>query len=380
MYSNETIPPKWINTPESLLQTSEKISRYPSISVDTESNSLYVYHEKVCLLQISTVDDDFLIDTLALRDLSPLAGIFSNPAQEKVFHASEYDVICLKRDFSFQFANIFDTMIAARILGIEAVGLGSLLNSYLGITLDKKFQKANWGIRPLSQAMLNYASQDSHSLYPLRVILENELRQRNLWELALEDFKLACEVQAHAPNQNQNNCWKVAGATGIDPQQAAVLQALCAFREEQAIKHNLPPFKILSNEVLVRVSQLQPKTVDELKEIHGFSNPLVERFGASILAIVANSKNAEPICRPRRTRPDEKYLIRLDALREWRKLKGKELKVESDVILPREMMELISAKNPLSEKDLHVLMATVPWRHQHFGKEILSLLKKKEKL
>ena len=367
--------PILINTFAGMVKIINTLEGCSSISVDTESNSLYVYREQVCLLQISTLEKDYLIDTLAVKDISPLAEVFANPKIEKIFHASEYDVICLKRDFGFEFANLFDTMIAARILGEEAIGLASLLKSRLGIELDKKYQRANWGIRPLPRAMLEYASQDSHYLFQLRDILEQELKQKNLLELAHEDFRLACQVPAHSANPNQNSCWKVAGAAPITPQEAAILQELCTYREKEASRLNLPPFKVLSNEVLVHISQAHPADLNELVEIKGLSEKLVKRHGQALLTAVVRGENAEPVRRPKKTRPDERFLNRFNALREWRKNKGKELKVESDVVLPRDYVEIIASGNPTTLSDLTVFMKDIPYRSHHFGREIIKVLK-----
>ena len=347
----------------------------PSIAVDTESNSLYVYREQVCLLQISTPDGDWLIDTLAVKDISPLAGIFADPAKEKIFHASEYDIICLKRDYGFEFANLFDTMIAARILGEEAIGLASLLKSRLGVDLDKKYQRANWGIRPLPRAMLEYASHDSHHLFRLRAILESELTSKNLLELAREDFKLACKVPAHTANPNQNSCWKVAGAAPINPREAAILKELCAYREKEASRLNLPPFKVLSNESLVHLSQAHPTNLDEMAAVKGLSEKLINRHGHAIIAAIQRGEVADPVRRPKKVRPDEQFLNRFNALREWRKNKGKELKVESDVVLPRDFVELIASGNPGTQDELAVCMKDIPYRSSHFSREIMHVLK-----
>src|SRR5512133_1809833 len=128
-------PPMWVNREPAFRQMVEKLAGFPSLSVDTESNSLHAYQEQVCLIQFSTADVDYLVDPLALPDLSLLGPILANPQIEKIFHAAEYDLICLRRDFNFQFANIFDTMVAARVLGRPAVGLGSLLEAEFGISV-----------------------------------------------------------------------------------------------------------------------------------------------------------------------------------------------------------------------------------------------------
>ncbi|MHC1740186.1 MAG: ribonuclease D [Anaerolineaceae bacterium] len=378
MSDPQSKPVYYINTPKLLIELSQVLSGQSSISIDTESNSLYVYREQVCLIQISIPEADYLLDTLALKDLSPLAPIFANPSQEKIFHAAEYDIICLRRDYGFTIANIFDTMVAARILGEPAVGLGSLLQSRLEITVNKKYQRANWGIRPLSTEMLDYARQDSQFLYPLRVILEKELKERSLFDLALEDFRLGCEAGSHSQPPTPATCWKVAGSTEVSPTEAAILQSLCDFREDQASRINVPPFKVLSNELLVQLCKEPPAEEKDLLNYRGITSHLYQRFGSKLMAAIQRGQASPPLLRPSKTRPDEHFLRRLDALKEWRKIKGKELKVESDVILPRDILEKISAENPNSLQGLHILMARVPWRYQHFSKEIFSLLRKQE--
>lgn len=378
MQSNPASRLVFVDKPAQLVSMVATLEQYPSISIDTESNSLYVYREQVCLVQISTLDHDFLIDTLAVQDLSPLAGIFADPNREKIFHASEYDVICMKRDYGFEFATLFDTMIAARILGEPAIGLASLLKSRLNIELDKKYQRANWGIRPLPKAMLDYAGQDSRHLFQLRVILEQELRAKNLMDLAQEDFLLACAVPAHSANPNHNGCWKVAGSVRINPQEAAILQKLCEYREKEAMRQNLPPFKILSNEILVHLSQLHPQSIADMAEVKGMNERAQRKYGEDLLAAIRRGETAEPLRRPKKVRPDEPFLNRLNALREWRKNKGLELKVESDVILPRDYIELIASTNPKSANELSAFMKDIPYRSSHFGKEIIQVLRKQE--
>ncbi|PIX46945.1 MAG: hypothetical protein COZ54_02550, partial [Anaerolineae bacterium CG_4_8_14_3_um_filter_59_70] len=161
MPSSKLQPPVWISTPVALQKLAGELTRQPRLAVDTESNSLHAYREQVCLIQFSTHETDYLLDPLKLNDLSPLAPIFANPKIEKTFHAAEYDIITLKRDFGFSFANIFDTMQAARILGYKQVGLDSILAERFGVVVNKRYQKADWGRRPLSRDELNYARFDT---------------------------------------------------------------------------------------------------------------------------------------------------------------------------------------------------------------------------
>jgi len=371
-------PPLWINKPQQFQEVYTTLRKQPRIAVDTESNSLFAYQEKVCLIQISSPDEDYLIDPLELKDLTLLGQLFKNPEQEKIFHASEYDLICLKRDFHFSFANIFDTMIAARILGATHVGLDSLLQQFYGIKINKKYQRANWGIRPLPKEMLDYARQDTFYLFMLRDTLESDLVTQDLLNLAHEDFKLACKARAHSNGNNQCECWKVAGPNHMDGQQAAILNELCIYRDEQAKKADLPLFKILSNDLLFDISHHKPASLDELSAIPHCSEKIVKRHGTGLLKAVSTGADAPPIFRQRNARPDDDFLARIDLLKNWRKLKARELKVESDVVLPRDLMEHIASKNPQKLTELHKLMAETPVRYQKFGEMIMKELTNKE--
>lgn len=366
--------PKWIAEAGQLQQVVNEIADEPRLAVDTESNSLFAYQEQVCLIQISSPSVDYLIDPLAIHDISCLADIFSNPKQLKIFHAAEYDLICLKRDYAFEVANIFDTMVAARILGEQQVGLGNLLNLRFGINLDKRYQRANWGMRPLSQAMRNYARLDSHYLFALQEMLEKELKEKGLWELAREDFILACDTQAQPISTNGNNCWKVSGGARINSREAAILQELCSYRDQQAQLMDLPHFKVLSGDLLLELCQNPPHTMDELEGFKHLNSRLLRKHSAGILHAIEVGEAAKPVTRQRRIHPDDAFLQRLDKLRNWRKTLAKELKVESDVVLPRTIMEEIAAQAPQNLDQLQGAMKKTPWRFQQYGNLILSSL------
>jgi len=370
--------PIWVDTPLELEKLTRKLAAGPIFAVDTESNSLFAYREQVCLIQITYQDEDYVIDPLALRDLSSLAPLFANPQIEKVFHAGEYDLICLKRDFGFEFNTLFDTMIAGRILGRELFGLSAMLEAEFGITLDKKWQRANWGIRPMPAEQLAYARMDSHFLITLRDILKQELIDTDRLSLADEDFHRLERTPIPQINGEKENYWKLSGRQDLTLQQIAVLQRLCEFRESKARKANLPPFKILSNETLVAVAQACPKTAEELENIAGLPLRLRERFGEGLLECVVQGLRSDPPRRPPYPRRDDDMIQRLESLKCWRKKTAAEYHVESDVVLPREVVEQVAGVNPRSISELSALMAHFPWRLQRFGTEILQTLKPKE--
>src|SRR4030042_5377630 len=164
------------------------------LAVDTESNSLFAYSEQVCLIQFSTEQEDYLVDPLAGIDLGGLKTVFADAGIEKVFHAAEYDILCLKRDYGFEFANLFDTMQAARILGIEKLGLANLLATLFGIDHPKGLQKSDWARRPMTPEMCLYGRMDTHYLAQLRETLAEQLKEKDLLEVAGEDFERLCQV------------------------------------------------------------------------------------------------------------------------------------------------------------------------------------------
>ncbi len=368
-------PPVWINNTAALNKLASHLSTCPRLAVDTESNGLHAYREQVCLIQFSDGQTDYLVDTLVIKDLSALAPIFAAAQVEKIFHACEYDILCLKRDFGFSFKNVFDTMIASRILGFKAVGLGAVLEEIFALKIDKRFQQANWGQRPLSQAMIEYARLDVHYLIDLRTQLQIRLEEAGRWQLAVEDFERLAQVEAKKePFSSRDMVWRVAGQYELDPYQAAVLSKLIEYRENYARKHNIPNHKVLGNKLLVEIALATPHTLEDLVGNCNISMSLLDRHGHALLAAVESGLTAEPLRRPCRQKPSASYLERLDTLRNWRKTTAQKLKVESDVVLPRDLMESIAARNPGDRGSLQEIMHDIPWRFEVYGDSILNKL------
>ena len=364
-------PPIWVASKTALEEMADFLAREPQIAIDTESNSLHAYQEQVCLIQFSTPSQDYLLDTLALHDISILAPLFENPKIEKIFHAAEYDLICLKRDYNFHFTNLFDTMIAARILGYKKVGLGSLLDQKFNVIVNKKYQKADWGKRPLTEEMLSYARLDTHYLIEMREMLQKELEAKEYWELAQEDFEIETTL-AGINDRKPLPIWeRVGGRNRLDPRQATVLNEVCLTREQLAAKLNRPPFKIIGNKSLIKLAETQPRSQRDL-EIEGFSPRQIHRFAKPFLAAVKRGLSADLVKRTPSPRPSDSYMFRFDKLRTWRKEKALSIGVESDIVLPRFLMESIAKKAPSNLDELEKVMDKSPWRFGQYGQEILD--------
>ncbi|MEN8173010.1 MAG: HRDC domain-containing protein [Chloroflexota bacterium] len=375
MHLDQLPKPVFVSQPAALQEMVRDLSDHAIIAVDTEANSLYAYYERVCLIQFSTPETDYLVDTFAFDDLSSLAPIFANPDIEKIFHAAEYDVLILRREFDFSFARIFDTMVAARILGWESVGLGALLESEFKIRVNKKYQRANWGLRPIPQEMLTYAQVDTHFLIALRNQLKTALKAKGLWHLALEDFNRSCHPNGQQERTPIEQCWRIKGMRDLGPQQLAVLRELCFFRDREAQKVDRPLFKVISNKALIEAATTWPSTLDEVQAVHGISPRQARRIGRGILAAVQRGKKADPPRPQRNARPNGNHLDRIDRLRRWRKNHARNLGVQSDIILPKDILNKIAAENPRSTQSLAGVMSTVPWRYQEYGAEILKQIR-----
>lgn len=371
-----SVPPVWVDKPNLLVKACEEIAKFDAIGIDTESNSLFAYQEQVCLIQISAREKDYLIDPLSIPDLTPLGNLMADAHIEKVFHAAEYDIICLKRDHNFKFRSIFDTMHACRILGEANLGLAAQLEKHFSYVHNKKYQRADWGKRPLTEEMLNYARIDSHFLVSLRDILKPQLKEKGLLDLAAEDFAHLIHVEPTPLHDDLTLVWRIIGNSRLPAEKVSILQSLLDYRENYAIRADTPPFKVLGNDVLLELAVKAPATKDELTST-GLTERNIQRHGNALLSAIKIGATQPPPVRPPNRFPGNSYLRRYDALRKWRKQRGEELGVESDIILPKNLLEDLVANPPQSKSELRSLMKYYPWRFKQYSNDILSLLKER---
>ena len=366
-------PPIWVNSQPLLQAMMDDLVTQSRVAVDTESNSLHAFREQVCLIQISSTNADYLIDPLDLKDLSLIAPIFSNPKIEKVFHAAEYDLVCLRRDFNFSFANLFDTMQAARILGYPAVGLDRLLGDKFKIQTDKRHQKADWAARPLTKEQIHYARLDTHYLFDLRDVLEKELREKGRLEFAKEDFVRACLVDETKPKGHAEAWERFSGRKDLSLRDLTILAQLCKWRNAEAERLNRPLYKVIMDDSLILLAKnLAQKKVD--LSAAGLSEKQIHLWGDGVLAAIRRGMDAPLVERKQTEARDDAFLRRLEKLKLWRKNLGLEMGVESDVILPKPYLSAIAENPPKDVNELTFIMKETPTRVEKYGAEILKVL------
>jgi ribonuclease D len=366
-------PPVWVNSKNLLQEMVNDLVAHPSVAVDTESNSLHAFREQVCLLQFSTPNADYIVDPLEVTDLELLGSIFSNPKIEKIFHAAEYDLICLKRDFGFKFANIFDTMQAARIIGYPAVGLDRLLGDKFGIKVDKRHQKADWAARPLTEEQIHYARLDTHYLFDLRAVMEKELIESDRLHFALEDFSRACSLEEPKQKGNGASWERFSGRKDLSPRELTIISFLCKWRDHEAERLNRPPYKVVMDETFIQMAKNPPLQKVDLSAA-GLSEKQIRLWGDALLSAIRHGEQA-PLVTPKRVeRKSDAVVRRLEKLKAWRKGLGQEMKVESDVILPKPYLSMLSETPPQTMEELADLMKDTPSRMERFGPQIFKIL------
>jgi len=350
----------------------ERLAKESVLAFDLEADSLHHYTEKVCLIQVSSPSETRLIDPLASLDVKVLAPIFANPEIKKVFHGADYDMRSLYRDFGIEVVNLFDTMIASQFLGESEFGLAALLKKRFGVELDKRYQKADWSKRPLSTEMMEYAMKDTSLLIELYRQLEAELIAKGRLPWVEEESELVARVR-YASREGELMCLRFKGANKMKPRELAVLEELLRFRDEKAKSADVPPFRILSNDLLRELAEKQPRSNFELVGIHTMSSKLIERLGRGILQAVASGlalpADKLPQAQPgRRPMLDRSLEDRVKKLKLWREGKAAQLGLGVGLVANNALLEA------LAEPDSAQLALLKRWQREAFGDELAALL------
>lgn len=366
----------YIDRPDALDAALAEWRRAPRLAVDIESNSFFVYRERTCLVQVSTTDADWIVDPLAV-DLAPMGPLFANPDIEKVFHAGEFDVLSLKRDYGFTFTRLFDTLIAAKALGRKKLGLAGLAQDLLGITLAKEEQRSDWGRRPLTPKQIAYAYADTRHLLEIAALLRQELAAKG--PEVEEEVAMDCERLTRKeprPREVDPEAFeRHPSARTLDPVSRQILRQLYEARERRARDTDKPPFRVASEQVLGEIAVRKADTRAALSEVPGVTPPVMRRHGDALLEAVREGIALGPLPRVRRpyTAPDLDEEARHEALRAWRREVATARGVDVDVILGNAAIRAISKANPRALGELEAVEEIDSFRTKKYGEAILRV-------
>ena len=314
------------------------------LAVDTESNSLHSYQERVCLIQIATSEKTFLLDPLAVTDLSALGNLLANPSITKVAHGSDYDLRCLHRDYGFTVKPLFDTELAARFLGITRSNLSSVLEGFLkvGIPKSRALQTSDWGHRPLSRPAMEYAASDVKYLPRLAGELQRRLAEAGRLDWVVEECQRLEQVRSSPPAPPEEMMLRVKGSSRLGPRELAVLKELFLFREEEARRMDCPPFQVLTNEALLTLAG-SPGL--ELHKVRGLPGGIARGVGDLIREAIQRGTSGPEILRPSRPRSnpwEPEAQARLQSLKGWRTRQGASLDLDPALLWPAASLERLA--------------------------------------
>ncbi len=354
---SETPSPIWVDRPSLVRDLAKQCRSVGRIALDTEADSLHSYFHKVCLVQVSVNEHHYVVDPLAVgaEGLAPLFEVLAEPALTVLMHGADYDLRVLDRDYGARIAGLNDTQVMAQLLGEAKTGLAALLAAELGVELDKRHQRADWGQRPLSASMLAYAARDTAYLAELAARLRARLVDLGRWSWAEEDF-LRLERVRHVPQAEDPLAFeKIKGARVLRGEARDRLFSLHGWRETIAQERDVPPFKVLGNRELVALSMDPPKDLRDLAALKGVGRQLVRRRGAELLQLLAQpSPSPGHVHRPRPEPPRPEIRSWIERLLALRNAAAAELAIEPGLLCPRAVVEAVATRQPIpsSESDL----------------------------
>ena len=350
------------------------------IAADSEAAGFHRYDDSLCLVQLSTRNETWLLDTLALGSLNPVAELFADPAIEIIFHDADFDLRLLDRDFGVYVRGLFDTKIAARFAGIRSFGLGNLLEDELGIKLKKKYQRADWAKRPLPDEMLQYAAYDTKYLPRLRDHLRDRLVEMGRLAWAEEEFRIAEQTGWEPPEHDDRPYLRLKRVRGLGRRSLAALREIYDWRESVAKERDLASFRVMNNDELVAVAREMPGNAGELEDVGRLSKGNARRWGSDLLAGVERARALseddlpEPPERERGPRRDPVVEERVDQLKPARDRAASRLDLDKGFLMPRSQLEEIARAQPSDLDELAAIEGVREWQVEALGQGLIEAL------
>jgi len=364
-----------INTPDGLAGVLEDVLATPVVALDTEADSFHHYYEKLCLIQVATPDREALVDPLAGLDLRSLVKLLES--KRLIVHGGDYDLRLLNRHFGFVPGELFDTMLAAQLLGQKELGLAALIQRYFGVAMDKGVQRADWSRRPLPPDLAAYALGDIRYLLPLAGRLEAELAAMGRLAWHRETCQRLAAVRFSPREPDPERTWRFRGSHTLPPPALAVLRELWGWREALARDRDVAPFRIIGNEYLVNLAAKAAEVGAEgippgVKLPRNVTGALREGLEAAIARGLALPPEAWPVL-PERERPPQDPALgpRVARLREVRDAAAKRLLLDPALVAPKSALVAIATARPSTLDELRALDVLYRWQAELLGPDLL---------
>lgn len=354
--------------------------------LDVEANSLHAYRERACVLQVTAGGVSAIVDVLALGDLRALRDALDTHEVEVVLHGGDYDVTLLSRDHDFVFHRVFDTMVAATLLGEEKVGLANLVREAWGVDLDKRFQRADWARRPLTPEQIDYLHRDTVYLPGLYDLLRARLVEADLLEEAEIEFRWLAARRGKPLVRNAEGWRRIKGSARLGEKGRAVLAEIHDWREEEAERRDVPPFKVLPPSVMLALAEAPPAAARNPGEIRTLPPRTRQRYGRVILDAVRRGtqrarKGRAPMTDVRkRLTPEEVARHQRgrsieEALRDWRRKEARGRKVPNLVVLPNRALVWLAREAPTTVPALATCGDIGEKRMRRYGETIVGIVR-----
>jgi ribonuclease D len=371
--------PLYLDAPAAVETFFASIANARLIALDTEGASFHRFVDRIYLLQLSTRERTAIIDPLPIGRAAGFGALLEDPAVEVVFHDADYDLRLLWQDYGWHVRNIFDTRIAAQLLGLRAFGLAALLEHFFGVKLDKKHQRADWSMRPLTQGMLDYAAQDTIHLLELRDRLKHDLERAGRWEWATEEFGLL-EGTRWDDDDPANAFLRLKGARDLTRRELAILRELVPWRDAIARQLDRATFRVIGNEQLLAIAHTKPDSRDALVAIKGMPRGIIESRAHELLDAVRRGLVVPEAELPRfpktpRWERDPDLDSRISKLKTIRDATAARLNVDPGVLCSRDRLEMIARKNPKEVGELGEIRELKRWQVEVMGKEMVEALR-----
>jgi ribonuclease D len=369
---------EYLDTVAEVEKFTAEIAAAREIALDTEGASFHRFVDRIYLLQLSTRTRHAVIDPLPIGVPAGLGALLEDPAVEVVFHDADYDLRLLQQDYGWNIRTIFDTRIAAQLLGYTAFGLAALLERFFEVKLDKKHQRADWSMRPLTGDMLDYAAQDTRWLLQLRDHMASELERMGRTAWAREEFALL-EGTRWTDEEPGTSYLRLKGARDLSRRELAVLRELVPWRDAVAGVLDRATFRVLGNEQLLEIARSQPQSKESLGKIKGMPRAILEQRGADLLDAVRRAlavPDAELPKFPRAARwdRDPDFDARVSALKTARDAAAKRLDLDPGVLCSRDRLEAVARKNPATVEELAEVPELRRWQVAELAADFVKAL------